>query len=131
MPIKAKSKCEMMRLPTCDLCHKPHDEIYDSPIVGAGGSWGYICGTCVALKGTIQAVLVQNLGCQIILLNEKQPMVLDVEAEERWANEIDIEDLTQMVMGSKNCYAMDGCLVESDGKCVHGFRSPLVILGIN
>lgn len=49
-------------------------------------------------------------------------------AERRWANELPFEDLEE-IMFDGLAETFDGCTVEPDGRCSHGFRSPLLILG--
>jgi hypothetical protein len=35
-----------------------------------------------------------------------------------------------IVMGDEDAETADGCYVEPDGKCPHGYRSPLLVRGI-
>lgn len=56
-------------------------------------------------------------------------------AERRMAEEIEhaeclaIEEIAEMIMDSV-VEAADGCDVEPDGICQHGYRSPLRVLGM-
>ena len=59
-------------------------------------------------------------------------MVLSHEekvAEWAWAQAIDIEDLERMDWDGVY-ETHDGCQVEPDGKCEHGYSSPLLLLGM-
>lgn len=49
--------------------------------------------------------------------------------EAEYAASLDIEDLYEILDGGV-AEAVDGCQVEPDGKCPHGFSSPLLILGM-
>jgi hypothetical protein len=58
------------------------------------------------------------------------PLTPDQQAEERrWVNQLDFEDLEE-IMWEGVTEAFDGCPVEPDGRCPHGYRSPLLILGM-
>jgi len=52
----------------------------------------------------------------------------DRKAELAHAATLDIEDLYECLDGTAE--AADGCTVEPDGICYHGFRSPLLVLGL-
>ena len=58
---------------------------------------------------------------------EEQFMHDDAAEEIAWANSIDIEQLEEWdADGAYEAY--DGCRVDPDGSCEHGYRSPLLIL---
>jgi hypothetical protein len=40
------------------------------------------------------------------------------------------EDETGTNLWDDTCYAVDGCLVELDGRCEHGYESWLLMLGM-
>lgn len=45
-----------------------------------------------------------------------------------YAAQFDIEDLESMMFDG-DVETADGCAVEPDGTCEHGYRSPLLMLG--
>jgi hypothetical protein len=49
-------------------------------------------------------------------------------AEMGWAATMEIDDLYEALDGTAE--AFDGCIVEPDGRCEHGYRSPLLVLGL-
>ena len=49
-------------------------------------------------------------------------------AELRHAESLSIGDLEGMLCDG-DVETLDGCYVEPDGQCPHGYRSPLLILG--
>lgn len=49
-------------------------------------------------------------------------------AERKWARSIPIDEYEQMVSWA-SAETYDGCVVEPDGKCSHGYSSPLLIMG--
>lgn len=57
-------------------------------------------------------------------LTEKQK-----ERESRHANKLSLNKLETMMFDSV-VTTCDGCRVEPDGSCSHGYRSPLLVLGI-
>lgn len=50
---------------------------------------------------------------------------LELEHAEEWVNEVSFMDAMDSVLE-----AADGCSVEPDGRCPHGYRSPLIVLGM-
>ncbi len=49
--------------------------------------------------------------------------------ENKYADNLEIEELEQ-IMFDGIATTVDGCRVEPDGKCSHGYSSPLLILGM-
>ena len=49
--------------------------------------------------------------------------------EEHYAGSFTVGELEDIVTDGR-AHAADGCLVEPDGTCPHGYRSPLLILGL-
>ena len=47
-----------------------------------------------------------------------------------YADKIPHGELEAMVLGDCDCFAADGCQVEPDGTCPHGYKSPLLVLGL-
>lgn len=58
---------------------------------------------------------------------EKEYKELD---EWRWASSLDLEELEMQLSNYGWVEAIDGCRVEADGTCPHGYRSPLLVLGV-
>jgi hypothetical protein len=55
---------------------------------------------------------------------------VDLRAEERaHANSLDEDELEDMLFDGDVTTA-DGCSVEPDGRCPHGYRSPMLVLGL-
>ncbi len=49
--------------------------------------------------------------------------------ENKYANNLDIDELERIMLDGM-AITVDGCRVELDGVCPHGFSSPLLILGL-
>jgi hypothetical protein len=49
--------------------------------------------------------------------------------EQEHADSLSEEELADMVFDG-DCEAADGCYVDPDGTCEHGYRSPLRVLGL-
>lgn len=60
-----------------------------------------------------------------VLQNQERDKV-----EQAHAASLDIEELREMALGFQDCIAADGCSVEPDGSCQHGYRSPLLVKGL-
>lgn len=60
--------------------------------------------------------------------------VFKAEAKDRviqdYAEKLDLSELEAMVLGNSDCIAADGCTVDPDGSCPHGYPSPLRTLGL-
>lgn len=63
--------------------------------------------------------------------------VADMEkAKERYIEErehaesLSDSDIEDIILDYSNAETADGCMVEPDGVCPHGYRSPLLILGL-
>lgn len=115
--LKVKSPTQ---IPTCNFCHIAPG-IYDAPTVH--GPWADMCEYCVKMYGGNISI-----GSKKVLVEEPEgePKLHD---EVAWANSLDFEELEAIVMDG-DAYCVDGCCVEPDGKCEHGYRSPLLILGL-
>ncbi len=54
----------------------------------------------------------------------------EMRAQERdHAESLSDDDLTDMLWEG-DVFTVDGCWVEPDGQCPHGYRSPLRVLGL-
>ncbi len=53
-----------------------------------------------------------------------------MQDEMDYAAGLDMEDLEAIVFDYADAETVDGCIVEPDGKCPHGYSSPLLLLGL-
>lgn len=109
-------------IPECNFC----DELAhcDAPMKGRG-SWAYMC-----LHHFTEMGQQESCGT-VFVLDERteDDTKYDVTKELNHANNLTENQLGAMVIGA-GCEAADGCSVEPDGKCQHGYSSPLKVLGI-
>ena len=78
---------------------------------------------------------VTGHGILMSVSNEEQGILLIKKYnginEYDWAMELDQSDIERMdETGRFETACPHGCLVEGDGVCPHGYRSPLLILGL-
>ena len=103
----------------CDICGATDlDVCYDMPYIG--GHWAFICEKCREGRD-------HPAGIKLVKgVHPKSGIDFD---EVAYAKGLDDEQIEAMLFdGDVEC--VDGCVVEPDGKCPHGYRSPLLILGI-
>jgi len=50
--------------------------------------------------------------------------------EQEYADSLEMDELESMILGSGSVCCADGCEVEPDGRCPHGYCSPLLVLGL-
>lgn len=125
----------------CDICGKQDlDVLYDMPF--RGSSWANVCEQCRPQadnpNNPIGTKIVKGTHPNADPPEEKAaPMTMGaaLEAKEKRRKEKQyVESLTQdqieemMFDGAVEC--ADGCSVEPDGKCPHGYSSPLILLGL-
>lgn len=127
-------------LPKCNICNKEANVIFDMPFYGS--SWAHVCEKC-RLQATNP-----NHPARIKMVKGKHPnadeekpkptpmsfgAVLENkrkrEKELKHAKNLTQEELEEMMLDSV-IEAADGCSVEPDGHCPHGYRSPLLVLGL-
>jgi hypothetical protein len=117
-------------IPDCQLCNaKNLQEVYDSPVDGR--SWAYLCPECFKLHGS------PSLASKIVKISSEEALArdntkYDKKAELTWAEGFNFDELESIVMGDTDAPTAcpEGCVVEPDGKCQHGYRSILLILGM-
>ena len=107
----------------CDFCGEKAK--YDAPTIH--GSWAYMCEACSKIAGA-------NLNIGTVLKEpkmEKVDIYYDAAAEQEWAESLTMDELEQLVFDSVAPTACpEGCEVEPDGRCCHGYKSPLLVLGL-
>jgi hypothetical protein len=118
-----------LTLPSCDVCKATDLKVvYDMPYKGT--QWANLCEDC--RKGATDPNHAS--GFKIIKgVNPKAKATTDeaVKRQEmvKYAEGLDDDTLSAMVCDSV-VEAADGCSVEPDGICQHGYESPLITLGI-
>ena len=53
----------------------------------------------------------------------------DAKKEKEYCDSFSDSDIESMVFETMDIETADGCTVEPNGKCSHGYSSPLLILG--
>jgi hypothetical protein len=106
--------------PKCDFCDLP------AKVDGKTnqGPWANMCAKHNTLYGC--GKLGTGYGQEFKPTSEKPPVVV------RHAEDLDMDDLEDMVFGDSNASTScpEGCEVEPDGTCPHGYSSHLLELGI-
>ena len=113
-------KVYVSRLPECDFCKKPAS--FDGKI--KSGQWGYMCSQCW-----------QKHGCGKLGVGFGQELKLESEKEKpesvKLANYYYTEELQDMMCdGESATECPEGCVVELDGVCPHGYQSVFIKLGL-
>jgi len=112
-------------LPKCNLCG--NDAVYDAPIPTLFGKWAYLCEHCFKANGCVER---GNIGSKFeIDTRTKSDLTFDKDREQEYIDGLSIEDLEEMFLDGVVTTA-DGCVVEPDGKCPHGYSSPLLLEGL-
>jgi len=118
------------RFQTCNFCQKPAH--YDAPMRGRS-TWAYFCDDCYAERGS------HNTGTKFVLMTDDEVAhskcgdeVYDAKLEDQFMASVDIEELMEESLFGDSCgvEVADGCMVEPDGKCCHGYSSPLLLAGL-
>ncbi len=116
-------------LPNCDICKATElSVIYDMPFRGT--SWANCCEKCRFESETPN----HPAGIRIIRGENPKAKALDPETdkatkENDHAAALNPAEIENMMFDSI-VETADGCIVEPDGSCPHGFRSPLLVLGL-
>jgi hypothetical protein len=116
-------------LPSCDICKVANDKVaYDMPYQGM--HWANLCEDCRKDAANPD----HSAGIKIIKgVNPKAKTTVDKAEKQKemleYAEGLDDDSLAAMVCDSV-VEAADGCSVEPDGICEHGYESPLITLGI-
>lgn len=125
-----KRKVKMEKLPSCNFC--PKEAKYDAPMLGHS-SWAYFCPDCWASRGS------HTLYNELRAATEDEKVrdqlgdsEYDAELEDQYMSSVDLEELMEESMFGSSCgvEVADGCMVEPDGKCCHGYSSPLLLAGL-
>lgn len=140
-------------IPNCNICNATDLSIaYDMPF--SGGHWVNCCEGCRLKMDTpnhpagVRMVKGENPKRAAAEKKEKdfafdqyeneqsRNLVPDVSVEkvrqrveQEHADGLSMEEIEAMVMDSV-VEAADGCSVEPDGTCPHGYKSPLLVLGV-
>jgi len=118
-------KTKSMPESKCDICGCVCDtEIIDAPT--RQGPWAHMCVKCFKTNGREPATkFVKVAPAEKLAADEMRKRIRD------HARSLSEEELEEMVSDSIVPTACpDGCEVEPDGKCCHGYPSPLTVLGI-
>jgi len=117
-------------VPDCQLCNAVNLQVvYDSPVDGR--SWAWQCQACFDEHGspalaskTVRMTNEEALARDDVKVNRK--------AEREWAESFNLDDLESIVMGDCDAPTAcpNGCEVEPDGQCQHGYKSILLLLGV-
>lgn len=117
-------------LPSCDVCNATDLEVvYDMPFRGT--QWAHVCEHCREMA----TMPDHPAGIKIVKgehpkAKERQISRKAIRQQEKeHAENLGLEEVQDMVYDS-TCETADGCNVEPDGICQHGYRSPLLVLGI-
>lgn len=113
-------KTESLPGTVCNICGKEKlTTIIDAPT--HTGPWAHMCLACYKHNGREPATK---------FVYEKRPdKEYSKEDEKAYANNL-TEDELEAIMMDGDCETIDGCVVEPDGSCPHGYSSPLVLLGM-
>jgi hypothetical protein len=117
------------RKQNCDICHATDLDVYfDMPY--QGGHWANVCDKCRKKannpKHPAGFKWIKGNAPKAAVRSENLPLS---EKEQRHAQKLTLRQIRGMMMDG-TCKAADGCIVETDGKCEHGYRSPLLVLGV-
>lgn len=122
-------------LPSCDICKATDlSVVFDMPY--SGGHFANVCNGCRQLTDNPDS----SLGTRIVKgrhpdadppTSSESPYFdpNKMEKEIKYVDGLSIAEIEIMAADSVVATA-DGCEVEPDGTCPHGYRSPLLILGI-
>jgi hypothetical protein len=111
-------------LPQCNFCGK--EARWDAPTLR--GSWAYVCVEC--MPNVCNPDTVATVGTEFILDERtKEDVLYDAVREAEYVNSLTDDDLEEMFFDGV-VETADGCSVEPDGKCPHGYSSPLRVKGL-
>lgn len=112
MPYKI---CYLDQIPTCQFCEaKPakYDVVIKHGVSQfCTGAWAYMCEDCKQVYSSPTAN-----GSELKHISEKP------EREKKQFTSEEIEEMLE----TDTFFAVDGCEVEMDGTCPHGFPSPVL-----
>ena len=108
----------------CDFCEKPAE--WDAPTLM--GPWANMCMGCF---GQHAAPYAEKIGSRVNKHKISSNPVYDAAVEQAYINSLTEADLEELFFDSIVPTACpDGCEVEPDGRCCHGYSSPLILLGL-
>lgn len=117
-------KINQSSLPQCNFCSETTIPMYDAPT--KRGSWAHMCTKCLPKQTYTSALYV---GFEIY--PQEPASQYNEQVEKDFIAELSDDDLEAMVMDSVVQTACpSGCEVEPDGECCHGYKSPLLLMGI-
>ena len=117
------------QLPKCDFCKKTTDPMYDVPIL-YGKSWAHMCINCFPIERSIS----YEIGFKIV--KKKPSSNTNISTKEReklekkFSDNFDLDDVETLMDSIQPTACPEGCEVEADGSCSHGFKSISLLLGI-
>jgi hypothetical protein len=104
----------------CDICGAEKlTTIIDAPT--KTGPWAHMCITCFKHNGREPATK--------FIYRKRSDREYSLEEEREHADKL-TEDEIGAILFDGDCETIDGCVVEPDGMCPHGYKSPLLILGV-
>jgi len=124
----------LANIPICDVCG---DRRAVCDVKTIQGPWAYLCKVCRASHsvGGHLPLGIHDLETPLLLAEPPSPPkhpfepamtiagVLRAKADDLLApNPPSLEEIEEMLMDG-DCYALDGCPCEVDGRCEHGYPS--------
>jgi hypothetical protein len=116
-------------LPSCDVCKASNEKvIYDMPYQGT--QWANLCEDCrkdaTDPDHASGFKIIKGVNPKVKATTDKAEMRQEMV---KYAKGLDDDSIASMICDSV-VDAADGCSVEPDGICQHGYESPLITLGI-
>jgi hypothetical protein len=121
---------KMSKLPSCNFCSE--EARYDAPVLGHS-SWAYFCPDCWASRGShTQYTELRAETEDERARDQRGSDEFDPELEASFMENVDLEAVMSESLFGASCgvEVADGCVVEPDGKCCHGYSSPLILAGL-
>lgn len=116
---------ERTSIPACDICKAQNDVVFDVPTIQ--GPWANLCESCLPTHGgntDIGYKLEKTEPKPTILLSNQEKQILEKEFVEGF----DVDDFETLMDSVVPTACPEGCEVEPDGSCCHGFRSINLLL---
>lgn len=124
-------------IPNCDF-HRTRKPSVEVPAIVDGlttlGPWANMCAEC-RKRWSVGGRMLAGEHPYKNPIALKKPTVMPT-AEERkevmakFFQNVDLEEIHAMVFDMVPCEAIDGCAVEPDGQCEHGYPSKPAAIGI-
>jgi len=113
---------------TCGMCKATDLEVvYNMPF--HPGHWAYVCENCRKWADSPNT----SVGTKLVKGEHPKAAMYNLSPEQKrlemnkHAKSLSKEEMAEMVLDSV-VETADGCLVEPDGECPHGYKSPITIL---